>query len=261
MSEAALNIAIEAARKAGDIIHRYLPKMGRIAVSKKTRNDYVTEVDRACEYAIVSHIRKLHPDHAILAEEGGADGESDELWIIDPLDGTSNFLHGIPHYAISIAHQVRGKLVAAVIYDPIKEELFTAARGRGAYLNDQRIRVTPRTGLNGAIMATALPFRRRRHLQQSLDTLADVFTEVEDIRRAGSAALDLAYVAAGRLDGYWEIGLDRWDIAAGILLVREAGGVVTDFSGNDKLERGGNIIAAPYKVMAALQPIIAKHIP
>ncbi|MBE9548730.1 MAG: inositol monophosphatase [Proteobacteria bacterium] len=261
MSEAALNIAIEAARKAGDIIHRYLPKMGRIAVSKKTRNDYVTEVDRACEYAIVSHIRKLHPDHAILAEEGGADGESDELWIIDPLDGTSNFLHGIPHYAISIAHQVKGRLVAGVIYDPIKEELFTAARGRGAYLNDQRMRVTPRPGLEGAIMATALPFRKRRHLQQSLDTLAAVFTEVEDIRRAGSAALDLAYVAAGRLDGYWEMGLDRWDIAAGILLVREAGGVVTDFSGNDSLERGGNIIAAPYKVMAALQPIIAKHIP
>ncbi len=191
MSEAALNIAIEAARHAGDIIHRYLPKMGRIEVSKKTRNDYVTEVDRACEHAIVSHIRRLHPDHSILAEERGAEGDSDELWIIDPLDGTTNFLHGIPHYAISIAHQVKGKLVAAVIYDPIKEELFTAAVGRGAYLNDQRIRVTPRIGLAGSIMATSLPFRRRRHLQQSLDILTSVFPEIDTGRMETTQGMNI----------------------------------------------------------------------
>ena len=256
MSEAALNIATEAARIAGDIIHRSLPKIERIKVKHKTRNDYVTEVDQSCEYAIVNHIRKFHPDHAILAEEGGAEGENDALWIIDPLDGTSNFLHGIPHYAISIAYQYKGQLESAVIYDPIKEELFTAAKGRGAYLNDQRLRVSKLNSLSAAIMATALPFRKRRYLQDSLHTLNTVFTEIEDIRRSGSAALDLAYVAAGRFDGYWEIGLDRWDIAAGILLVREAGGVVADFQGNDKLEQGGNIIAASYKLMARLQPLI-----
>ncbi len=258
MSEAALNIAIEAARKAGDLIHRYLPKIDRIQVNKKTRNDYVTEVDKACEYAIVSHIRKLHPDHAILAEEGGADGESDSLWVIDPLDGTSNFLHGIPHYAISIAFQFKGRLESAVIYDPIKEELFTASRGRGAYLNDQRLRVSTLNDLSGAILGTALPFRKRRVLEQSMSTLNTVFPEIEDIRRSGSAALDLAYVAAGRLDGYWEMGLDRWDIAAGILLVREAGGVVADFEGNDNLEHGGNIIATSYKLMASLHPLITQ---
>ncbi len=258
MSEAALNIAIEAARKAGDIIHRYLPKIERIQVNRKTRNDYVTEVDKACEYAIVSHIRKFYPEHAILAEEGGAAGESDSLWIIDPLDGTSNFLHGIPHYAISIAYQFKGRLESAVIYDPIKEELFSSSRGRGAFMNDQRLRVSKLNDLSGAIMATALPFRKRRHLAESINILNAVFPEIEDIRRTGSAALDLAYVAAGRVDGYWEMGLDRWDIAAGILLVREAGGVVVDFQGNDSLERGGNVIAAPYKLMASLQPLIAK---
>lgn len=256
MSEAALNIAIEAARIAGDVIHRYLPKIDRIQVSRKTRNDYVTEVDQACEYAIVNHIRKFYPEHAILAEEGGADGESDSLWTIDPLDGTSNFLHGIPHYAISIAYQFKDRLESAVIYDPIKEELFTASRGRGAYLNDQRLRVSKLNELSGAILGTALPFRKRRYLEQSINTLNTVFPEIEDVRRSGSAALDLAYVAAGRLDGYWEMGLDRWDIAAGILLVREAGGVVADFQGNDKLEQGGNIIATSYKLMASLQPLI-----
>jgi len=259
MTQPLVNVAVQAARRAGDLTHRYLSRLDRIPITEKARHDYVSEVDRACEAEIVREIRRLYPDHAILAEESGATGDSENVWIIDPLDGTSNYLHGIPHYAISIAMQIKGRTEHAVVYDPVREELFTASRGRGAVLNNQKLRVSPRIGLSGSILATALPFRQRDKLDTCMAVLGDVFSQAEDIRRAGAASLDLAYVAAGRLDGYWEIGLQPWDVAAGALLVREAGGVVQDFSGSDAVETSGSIIAAPFKLMAPLQRIINSH--
>jgi len=259
MTQPLVNVAVQAARKAGDLTHRYLSRLDRIPITEKARHDYVSEVDRACEVEIVREIRRLYPNHAFLAEESGATGDSDHVWIIDPLDGTSNYLHGIPHYAISIALQIKGRTEHAVVYDPVREELFTASRGRGAVLNNQKLRVSPRKGLSGSILATALPFRQRDKLDTSMAVLGDIFSQVEDIRRAGAASLDLAYVAAGRLDGYWEFGLQPWDVAAGALLVREAGGVVQDFSGSDKVENSDSIIAAPFKLMTPLQRIINSH--
>ncbi len=259
MNQPALNVAIQAARRAGDLIHRYRRQLDRVATNSKALNDYVTEVDRACEAEIVREIRRVHPDHAILAEESGASGDSEIRWVIDPLDGTSNFMRDVPHYAISIAQQVEGRTEHAVVYDPIREELFTASRGRGALLNNQRLRVSARTGLDGAILATAPPFRLRAHLDCYFRMLQEMIQPAEDIRRAGAASLDLAYVAAGRVDGFWEIGLKPWDIAAGALLVREAGGVVVDFDGNDQIESTGNVIAAPFKLINPMQRIVQRH--
>ena len=192
-----------------------------------------------------------------MCEEGGVSGDSNTVWIIDPLDGTSNYLHGLPHFAVSIAQQVDGRTEHAVVYDPIRDELFTASRGSGAYLNNKRIRVSARNGLDGAILATAFPFRRRDRLQAYARVFQSVFAKVEDFRRAGTASLDLAWVAAGRMDGYFEVGLKAWDVAAGALLVREAGGVVLDFDGNDAVEEAETVIAAPYKVMTPLRQLIA----
>lgn len=228
-----------------------------IPVERKDRHDYVSEVDRACEKEIVREIRRYYPDHAFLGEEGGMEGEGETVWIIDPLDGTSNYLHGLPHFAVSIAQQVNGRTEHGVVYDPVREELFTASRGKGAFLNNQRIRVASRNGLDGAILATAFPFRRREMLPVYARIFQSVFSKVEDFRRAGTASLDLAWVAAGRLDGFFEIGLNAWDVAAGALLVREAGGVVLDFEGNDSVEEAGTIIAAPFKVMTPLRQIIS----
>jgi myo-inositol-1(or 4)-monophosphatase len=253
-----LNVAVEAAYAAGKIMRRQMQHVDAIPVERKARHDYVSEVDRACEKEIVREIRRYYPDHAFLCEEGGMDGEGETVWIIDPLDGTSNYLHGLPHFAVSIAQQVEGRTEHAVVYDPIREELFTASRGKGAYLNNQRIRVAARNGLDGAILATAFPFRKRELLQTYARIFQAVFSKVEDFRRAGTASLDLAWVAAGRLDGYFEIGLNAWDVAAGALLVREAGGVVLDFDGNDAVETAGTIMAAPYKVMTPLRQIVSE---
>lgn len=260
MAAPALNVAVSAARKASDIIHRYLPHLAGISVSKKARNDFVTEVDLACEREIVNEIRRAHPDHAILAEEGGASGEHEIRWIVDPLDGTTNFMRGIPHFAISIAQEVRGRLEHGVVYDPIREELFTASRGHGAFLNDRRIRVADRRDLKGALVATALPFQQRRLLPTYQAILNDVFAEVEDIRRGGAASLDMAYVACGRMDAYFEMGVQPWDIAAGALLVREAGGVVADLSGDGDPLQTGRVLTAPFKLMAPLGRLIAPHL-
>ncbi len=256
-----LNVAVEAAHAAAQIMRRQLQHVDAIPVDRKARHDYVSEVDRACEAEIVREIRKYYPDHAFLCEEGGASGDSDSVWIIDPLDGTSNYLHGIPHFAVSIAHQVRGRTEHAVVFDPMREELFTASRGSGAYLNQMRIRVSRRKGLDGAILATAFPFRRREVLPAYAKLFQAVFSKVEDFRRAGTASLDLAWVAAGRMDGFFEIGLNAWDVAAGALLVREAGGVVLDFNGSEAVECAGTIIAAPYKVMTPLRQLIAAKWP
>lgn len=204
-----LNIAIRAARNAGNVIVRSLQHVEHLEVTTKGRNDFVSDVDRLAEREIISVIAKAYPDHAIMAEESGNSGESDTVWIIDPLDGTTNFLHGFPHYCVSIAVMVRGKIEHGVVYDPLREELFTASRGDGAQLNDRRLRVGKRKELANALLATGFPFKNPQHLPAFLNTFNSLFTQVADVRRTGSAALDLAYVAAGRLDGYWEIGLEN----------------------------------------------------
>jgi myo-inositol-1(or 4)-monophosphatase len=256
MVQPAINVATQAAHAAGEHMRRKLRNIDAIPVSRKARHDYVSEVDRACEDIIVSQIRRYYPDHAFLGEEGGAQGEGNIVWIIDPLDGTSNFLHGIPQFAVSIAQSVNGRLEHGVIYDPVRDELFTASRGKGATLNQRRIRVSQRQTLDEAILATAFPFRRRALMPRYTRLFSAVFKQIEDIRRGGSAALDLAWTAAGRLDGFFEIGLNAWDVAAGTLIVREAGGVVTDFEGRDDVIDGDTLLAAPFKLMTPLRRLI-----
>lgn len=252
----AVTIAQRAARKAGMLIMRHLDRVDSLKVTTKQRNDFVSEVDQLAEMEIVHGIRKAYPDHAFLGEEGGVQGQSDHVWVIDPLDGTTNFLHGFPHFAVSIALKVRGRLEAAVVYDPFKQESFSAARGSGAYLNERRIRVSRRTSLEGALIATGFPFRTQEHLPRFLDILREVLSQTAGVRRAGSAALDLAYTAAGRVDGYWEYGLKEWDIAAGALLVKEAGGLVCDFEGAEGYLQSGNIVCGAPKVLKGLLPLI-----
>jgi myo-inositol-1(or 4)-monophosphatase len=255
-----LNIATEAARRAGQLATKYRSRLEGIPVERKARHDYVSDVDRACEQVIREYILKHHRDHAVLGEEGGQTGDSDYVWIVDPIDGTSNYLRGIPHFAISIALQIKGRIEAGVVYDPLREEMFTAARGQGAFLNSQRIRVSGRKELSSAIVATAFPFRQRRLMEAYKAMFDDVFDKVEDIRRAGTASLDLAYVACGRLDGYWELNLKPWDIAAGALLVQEAGGVVMDVTGGDRWLQSGHILAAPFKLITPMRASIEPHV-
>ncbi len=239
-----LNIAIRAARSAGDHIVRKMSKLPDLKIETKSPNDFVTEVDRQAEERIIETLLKAYPNHSILAEESGEiDGSEDYRWIIDPLDGTTNYLHGFPHFSVSIACQHKGRLEHAVIYDPIKQELFTASRGDGATLNNRRIRVTAIKTTQGALLATGFPFKHRDQLETFNTQFKAFFATASDIRRAGSAALDLAYVAAGRLDGYWEAGLQSWDLAAGALIVREAGGIVGDYNGDEQYLDKGEIIA------------------
>ena len=251
-----LNIAVRAARNAGNIIIRNLDRLDQLAVYSKDRNDFVSEVDRQAEQEIIQALRKAYPGHGILAEESGVQGDDEFQWIIDPLDGTTNFLHGFPHFAVSIALRHRGRLEQAVIYDPIQQELFTATRGSGAHLNDRRIRVSNRPRLEGALLGTGFPFRAQQHLDTYLAMFRALFPHTAGIRRAGSAALDLAYVAAGRLDGFWEIGLSEWDMAAGVLLIQEAGGLSGDFLGGHEHLRAGNLVSANPKLF----PVILKTI-
>lgn len=249
-----LNIAVRAARSAGNIITRYMDRVDTLSVDSKRRNDFVSEVDHLAEREIITVLRKAYPSHGILAEESGARQGRDEdyQWIIDPLDGTTNFLHGFPQFAVSIALRHQGRLDQAVVYDPVSQDLYTASRGAGAQLNNRRIRVTPQKGLEGALLGTGFPFRQQQHLDAYLGMFRALFTDTAGIRRAGAAALDLAYVAAGRLDGFWELGLSEWDMAAGALLVREAGGIVTDFSGGDDYLSTGNVVCGGPKVHHAL---------
>lgn len=256
----ALNIAIKAARKAGSLILRHMDRLGGLTVSLKGRNDYVSEVDRQAEEEIIAVLRKAYPQHGILAEEGGSRAGDEFQWIIDPLDGTTNYLHGFPQFAISIALARRGLPEQAVVYDPLREELFTASRGAGAFLNDRRVRVSALKGLDGALLGTGFPFRNQEHLDTYLATFRALHADTAGIRRAGSAALDLAYVAAGRLDGFWEIGLKTWDMAAGTLMIQEAGGMVGDFGGGDDFLRTGNVVAGNPKVYAAILQAIAPHL-
>ncbi|MCC6533667.1 MAG: inositol monophosphatase [Burkholderiales bacterium] len=256
-----LNIAVKAARRAGNVINRASRNLDVLSVRAKSANDFVSEVDHEAERAIVDTLRAAYPEHAILAEEGGASGRSDYLWIIDPLDGTTNFLHGFPQYAVSIALTHRGVLNQAVVYDPNRNDLFTASRGRGAFLNDHRIRVSRRARLGDALIGTGFAFRQFAHVDAYLAILRDVMHAAPGVRRPGSASLDLAYVAAGRLDAFWEFGLSPWDMAAGALLILEAGGLVGDLEGNDGYMTSGNLCAGNPKVFAQLVQLIAPHLP
>lgn len=260
-----LNIAIRAARAAGNIIVRASDRIDRLDIIIKADNDFVTQIDQQAEKEIITILKNAYPDHSFLAEESGRHGGNEYQWIIDPLDGTTNFLHGFPQYAVSIALKHRERLDQAVVYDPLRQELFTASRGAGAHLNDRRIRVSNRPSLEGALLGTGFPFKQQDYLQTYLRTFEVLFPMTAGIRRTGSAALDLAYVAAGRLDGFWEIGLSTWDMAAGVLLILEAGGLVSDFSGDNQYLETGNIVAANPKVFKAMlqkiKPIVSDTIP
>ena len=251
-----LNIAIRAARSAENVIIRQIDSAQDLPVEQKARNDFVSLVDKQAEKNIIYTILQSYPDHAILAEESGAQGENEYQWIIDPLDGTTNFLHGFPQFAISIA-LFRGKLpYQAVIYDPLRQELFTASRGRGAYLNERRIRVSKRKSLEGALLGTGYPFNNTQIFDHYLQTLRALMPMVAGIRRAGAASLDLAYVACGRLDGFWEFGLKQWDIAAGLLIIQEAGGGVSDTSGDKNYMESGNIVAGNYDILKEMLALL-----
>jgi len=255
-----LNIAVRAARSAGDLILRSADNVGRLHIDQKGKNDYASEVDRMAEREIINIIRAAYPEHAILAEESGKHKGNDFVWVIDPLDGTTNFLHGFPQYAVSIALKYKGRLEVGVVYDPLRDELFTAKRGGGAMLNNRRIRVTNQASLKGALIGTGFPFKTDQHLDAYVGMFRAITTGVAGIRRVGAAALDLAYVAAGRLDGFWEIGLLEWDMAAGILLIKEAGGVITDFSFKDDYLVSGNVITGSPKMHQTLYQLIEPHV-
>jgi myo-inositol-1(or 4)-monophosphatase len=255
-----LNTAVKAARRAGNIINRASNDIDLLTVKHKSNNDFVSEVDHAAERTIIETLLEAYPNHAILAEESGAQGDSEYEWIIDPLDGTTNFLHGFPQYAVSIALRHRGTLSQAVVYDPSRNDLFTATRGKGAFLNDRRIRVSKRLNMKEALIGTGFPFREFEHLDAYIAMFRDMIQKTAGVRRPGSAALDLAYVAAGRLDGFWEIGLKPWDIAAGALLITEAGGLVGDLEGNENFMQSGDIVAGNPKIFGQLLQVIRPHI-
>jgi myo-inositol-1(or 4)-monophosphatase len=258
--QALLNIAVRAARRAADVIVRSLNRLDSLEVTSKGRNDFVTEIDRTAEAEIIQIIRRAYPDHAFLGEESGAIGDSPFQWIIDPLDGTTNFLHGFPQFSVSIACSIRGRIEHGVIYDPMRQEVFTASRGEGAQLENRRIRVTQQRGLEGSLIGTGFPYRANTdHIDAYMAMLRDVMLSTAGVRRPGSAALDLAYVAAGRTDGFFEIGLGPWDTAAGSLLIEEAGGIVSTLAGDD-YKQGGNIIAGTPRVHSALVQLLAPHL-
>lgn len=255
-----LNTAVKAARRAATIINRASNDLDSLTVRAKRDNDFVSEVDQAAEQAIIEILLTAYPSHSILAEESGATGSSEYQWIIDPLDGTTNFLHGFPQYAISIALLHKGQLDQAVVYDPTRNELFTATKGAGAFLNDRRIRVSKRVKLADALVGTGFPFRDFTHLDAYTAMFRDLVQKTSGLRRPGSAALDLAWLAAGRVDGFFEIGLNSWDIAAGCLLIKEAGGLVSDFTGEEGYLESGHIVAGTPKVFVQLLQTIAPHV-
>jgi len=262
--QAQLNIALQAGRKAAEFILNNADRLDRHQIEQKSANDFVTQIDKQSEKIIIDSIRKAYPDHHILAEESGsltAPAESDFQWIIDPLDGTTNFIFGIPHFAVSIGLVHKGRLEVGVIIDVTKQDEFTARRGDGACLNGRRIRVSQRPSLNNSILATGIPFGENGHgaaAAQQFSIMQSLCVHTAGIRRMGAAALDLAYVAAGRYDGYWEAGINAWDVAAGALLVQEAGGLVADYRGGLDFLKSRNIIAASPKVFKPLVQQIGK---
>jgi len=255
-----LNIAIRAARQAGDIIIRSADSIDTLKITIKSQNDYATEIDKRAEEEIINILLSAYPDHGVLAEESGYLNEDAEyIWVIDPLDGTTNFMHGFPHYAVSIALKKGDIIEQAVIYDPVRQDLFTATRGKGAMLNNRRLRVGRQRKIEGAFLGTGFPFKNDKDIEPYLDIFRDIFSTTSGVRRAGAASLDLAYVAAGKLDGFFEIGLKPWDFAAGVLLIQEAGGVVTDFSNNHDYHTTGNIVCGNPKMHRALLDKITPH--
>lgn len=255
-----VNMAIRAARRAGSIIVRNFGRVDAADAVRKGYNDFVSEVDRQAEAAIIDTIHKAYPGHGILAEESGAHGQAEYVWVIDPLDGTTNFLHGFPVFSVSIGVKHKGRLEHGVVYDPLRQEIFSASHGGGAQLNDRRIRISRCRSLKDALLGTGFPFRELKHLDVYMGIFRELLTKTVGIRRPGSAALDLAYVACGRLDGFWEFGLKEWDIAAGALLVREAGGFISDFSGNEDYLSSGDVVCGTDKVFPALLSIIQERL-
>jgi myo-inositol-1(or 4)-monophosphatase len=253
-----VNIAVRAARRAGEIMVRQLNQLESLRVIEKSPNEFVTQVDQAAEAVIIETIREYYPDHSILAEESGATGENDYQWIIDPLDGTTNYVHGFPVFSVSIAVANRGEIEHGVVYDPLRQEIFSASRGQGAQLDGRRIRVSKRTTMQQSLVATGFPYRANlKYLDRYLEMLKVVMLESAGVRRPGSAALDLCYVAAGRVDAFFEFGLSKWDVAAGALMIREAGGRISDFHGNDGYLESGNIVAGNPKTYAALSKMLS----
>jgi len=256
-----LNIAVKAARRAGAIINRASQDIGTLTVKSKNYNDFVSEVDVAAERVIIDTLKDAYPDHGFLGEESGSsENQSDFIWIIDPLDGTTNFLHNFPQYCVSIALQHKGDITQAVIYEPNRNDLYTATKGRGAFLNDKRIRVSKCDKLQQSLIGTGFPFRDFKHLDTYLAMFKSMLQKTSGIRRPGSAALDLAYVANGSLDAFWEIGLSSWDIAAGALLVQEAGGIISNLNGKEGWLESGNILAASPKIYDAMVETLAPHL-
>jgi myo-inositol-1(or 4)-monophosphatase len=257
-----INVAVKAARAAGSIINRAALDIESVRISQKKANDFVTEVDHAAEQAIIETLLAAYPGHGILAEESGSEHgaqDSEYVWIIDPLDGTTNFIHGLPVYCVSIALAVKGKVEQAVVYDPTRNDLFTATKGRGAYLNDRRLRVSKRLSLKESLISTGFPFRDGDDIQKYLAIMGEIMPRTAGLRRPGAAALDLAYVAAGYTEGFFETGLQPWDVAAGSLLVTEAGGLVGNFTGEaDFLEQYECVAGAP-KVYGQLVGILGKY--
>lgn len=251
-----LKIGVRAARSAGNIIHRAFMQGDGYGIHQKGHNDFVTDVDQKAEAEIIRTIQDSYRDHAFLGEETGRTGDSDYVWIIDPLDGTTNFIHGLPHFAVSLALQVKGELEHAVIYNPYNQELYTASRGMGAKLNDRKIRVSKIRKSEAALLGTGTPYRKDQNVDAYMQTLKAIVESSSGVRRAGAASLDLAYVAAGRLDGFWEFGLKPWDVAAGILLIREAGGIVTDITTADDPLRSGNVLAGNPKIHAEMRMLL-----
>jgi len=255
-----VNIAVRAARRAGELMIRQLNQLETLEVTEKNRNEYVTEVDYRAEEAIIEVIKDYYPEHSILAEERGQQGSHEYQWIIDPLDGTTNFIHGFPVFSISIAVTYNGQLEHGVVYDPLRQEVFSASRGQGAQLDGRKIRVSRSVSMQHSLIATGFPYRKNmEHLDDYLAMLKSVITASSGIRRPGSAALDLCYVASGRVDGFWEVGLNIWDIAAGALLIKEAGGRISDFHGRDEYLQSGDVVAGSPKIYAALSKLLAPH--
>ena len=256
-----LNTAVEAACKAGDRTMRYLKRLDELEVRSKSRNEFVTKVDIEAEQTIIEIVRERFPDHAIVGEESGEQGSSDTVWIIDPLDGTTNFLNGFPMFAVSIGVEVKGRMMAGVVYAPNRQEIFTATRGGGAQLDGRRLRVNNNKRLDGALIGTGFPYRENdRWMEVYLNQFRAVMQVAGDCRRPGSAALDLSYLAAGRMDGFWEFGLQPWDIAAGALILREAGGLISSMTDDGDYMETGNIIAGAPKVHNELSDLVKPFI-
>jgi myo-inositol-1(or 4)-monophosphatase len=256
-----LNVAVMAARRGGDILIRKIPKLAKLDVEQKGRNDFVSEADYAAEGAVIDVIQKHYPDHAIIAEESGAQGESDHTWVIDPLDGTTNYLQGFPVFCVSIGLMHNGRMECGAVYDPLRQEIFTASRGQGAQLDGHKIRVTGRIDLERSLIGTGFPYRdSNMALAPYMKMLEKAITETAGIRRCGSAALDLCYVASGRLDAFWETGLSIWDIAAGALIIREAGGIISGLDGSENFLQTGHVLTGTPRIYRELAKLFGPEI-